>query len=295
MALGDIGEMMRHARRHGYAIGYFESWNIESLQGVLDAAEETRSPIIIGFNGEFLSRGDRKAQERLTLYAALGKAAAESVGVPCGLIFNECPRDEWVRLASRHGFNLVMPSDPAVPYDQYVHRVGALTQFAHQHGVSVEAEVGELPCGVSGGMEGNGSLTDADVAARFVEATDVDLLAVSVGNVHISLNGEHGLDMARLAEIRKRVDIPLVLHGGTGIAADPLRGAISLGVVKVNYGTYLKQRYLTAIRAALNNDMANPHELLGIGGDADVMVAGRLAVRQAVLERIGNLGCCGKA
>ena len=249
----------------------------------------------IRFNGEFLSRGDRKAQERLTLYAALGKAAAESVGVPCGLIFNECPRDEWVRLASRHGFNLVMPSDPTVAYDQYVHRVGALTQFAHQHGVSVEAEVGELPCGVSGGMEGNGSLTDADVAARFVEATDVDLLAVSVGNVHISLNGEHGLDMARLAEIRKRVDIPLVLHGGTGIAADPLRGAIALGVVKVNYGTYLKQRYLTAIRAALNNDMANPHELLGIGGDADVMVAGRLAVRQAVLQRIGNLGCCGKA
>jgi fructose/tagatose bisphosphate aldolase len=74
-----------------------------------------------------------------------------------------------------------------------------------------------------------------------------------------------------------------------------LREAIGLGVAKVNYGTYLKQRYLRAVRAALASDEVNPHELLGIGGAADVMVAGRLAVRDAVLERIEDLGCCGRA
>jgi len=86
-----------------------------------------------------------------------------------------------------------------------------------------------------------------------------------------------------------------VLHGGTGIEADSLREAIQLGVVKVNYGTYLKQRYLFAIRKALTHQNGNPHELLGIGGQSDVMNVGRAAVRDAVLERIGLLGCCGRA
>jgi fructose/tagatose bisphosphate aldolase len=103
------------------------------------------------------------------------------------------------------------------------------------------------------------------------------------------------LDLDRLADIRRRVSIPLVLHGGTGIAGDALPKAISLGVAKVNYGTYLKQRYLKAVRAALDCDEPNPHKLLGYGGPEDVMVAGCLAVRAAVLERIRLLGCCGMA
>ena len=295
MALRDIGEMVRHARRHAYAIGYFESWNLESLQGVLDAAEQTRSPIIIGFNGEFLSRAGRRTGERLALYAGLGKAAAESSRVPCGLIFNECSDDQWVHRAALAGFNLVMPADPYAPYDDYVRRVKLITERAHGCGVGVEAEIGQLPCGASGTVQGNGSLTDPEAAARFVEATKVDLLAVSVGNVHISLDGEQGLNLERLAAIHQRVCVPLVLHGGTGIAADSLRQAILLGVSKVNYGTHLKQCYLRAVRTALQKDTPNPHELLGMGGPADVMVAGRLAVRDAVLERIEQLNCGGRA
>jgi ketose-bisphosphate aldolase len=286
---------MRRARRGGYALGYFESWNLESLQGVVDAAEETRSPIILGFNGGFLCGTERQTTERIAWYAGLGKAAAESASVPCGLIFNECPSDDWIRLAVTSGFNLVMPSDSAAPYEEYVRRVADLTRFAHACGVNVEAQVGELPCGVADMSHADASLTDPEAAAQFVEDTDVDLLAVSVGNVHVMVSGEQGLDLERLAAIRERVSIPLVLHGGTGIRADALRNAISLGVSKVNYGTYLKQRYLTAVRAALNVNAANPHSLLGLGGADDVMVVGRLAVRDAVLERIGLLRCCGKA
>jgi fructose/tagatose bisphosphate aldolase len=120
-------------------------------------------------------------------------------------------------------------------------------------------------------------------------------LAVSVGNVHILIKGEQALDLDRLSEIRLKVAKPFVLHGGTGISASSLRQAIELGVTKVNYGTYLKQRYLSAIRSSLAADLDNPHELFGMGGDRDVMVAGRVAVRDAVLERIDLLGCCGKA
>jgi len=123
----------------------------------------------------------------------------------------------------------------------------------------------------------------------------VDLLAVSVGNIHIQLHGERSLDLERLEQIRRRVSVPLVLHGGTGIAADSLREAIKLGVTKVNFGTYLKQRYLAAIRAALGKNVADPHTLLGIGGPEDALMAGRLAVKAAVLERMDWLGCSGRA
>lgn len=295
MPLEAVGPMLRRAVEEGYAVGYFESWNLESLQGVIDAAEQSRSPIIIGFNGDFLSRPDRLAEERLHWYGALGKAAAESATVPCGLIFNECPLDDWVRSAVTAGFNLVMPADPHAPHDEYVRRVAELSRFAHSHGVAVEAEVGELPCGLAAPGEEGGSSTDPEQAARFVVATGVDLLAVSVGNVHIKLEGAHGLDFDRLAAIRERVSVPLVLHGGTGVAPEALRQAVALGVAKVNYGTYLKQAYLKAVRNALNVDCADPHRLLGIGGVEDILVAGRFAVRDAVLERIGLLGCCGRA
>jgi ketose-bisphosphate aldolase len=294
MPLRPIHDLVCHAREHTYALGYFESWNFESLQGVLDAAEETRSPIIIGFNGEFISRPGRKITERLRCYAELGKAAAYSASVPCGLIFNECPQDEWIRAAVLGGFNLVMPADAEASYEDFVRRVKSLTEFAHRYGVAVESEVGQLPCGASGEVEGNAKLTDPDLAAHFVEETGIDLVAVSVGNVHIMVQGQRDLDLEQLSRISLRAAKPLVLHGGTGISPASVREAIRLGVVKVNYGTYLKQAYLQAVRSALAANVTNPHELLGLRGDHDVMVAGRMAVREAVLERIGQLGCCGK-
>jgi ketose-bisphosphate aldolase len=294
MPLTPVSDLVRDARERHYALGYFESWNLESLQGVLDAAEATRSPIIVGFNGEFLSRPGRKLPERLQCYAGLGKAAAASATVPCGFIFNECPDDDWVRRAVLAGFNLVMPADPTASCEDYSRRVTELTEFAHSHGVAVEAEIGHLPSGVS--ETGNDSrATDPELAARFVQETGVDLLAISVGNVHILIKGEQDLDLERLSQICLHVATPLVLHGGTGISAASLREAIDMGIAKVNYGTYLKQRYLTAMRHSLAAEMDNPHEQFGLGGDRDVMVAGRIAVREAVLERIELLGCCGKA
>ena len=101
MPLESINRLMESARVGRYALGYFESWNLESLQGTIDAAEQSRAPIIIGFNGDFLCRPERRAVERLSWYAALGRAAAESAKVPVGFIFNECPNDEWVHAAER--------------------------------------------------------------------------------------------------------------------------------------------------------------------------------------------------
>jgi ketose-bisphosphate aldolase len=296
MPIKPIQELFASARAGGYALGYFESWNLESLQGAIDAAEKTRSPIIIGFNGEFLTRPERIASERIVWYAALARAAAETAAVPCSIFFNECPSEEYTRQAVTAGFNMVMYANPGLSFEDYTLRVTQLTRWTHPHGVAVEAEIDELPSGSTGVLvAGHSSLTDPELAARFIAATGIDLLSISVGNVHVLVGQEKDLDLIRLEEIRKRVNIPLGLHGGSGIPAASLRAAIQLGVTKVAYGTYLKQRYLAAQRKALGTDEINPHKLLGMGEAEDVMVAGRLAVRDAILERIEHLGCCGRA
>jgi ketose-bisphosphate aldolase len=295
MPLEAAQELLSHATRHHYAVGYFESWDLASLEGVVDAAEKSRAPIILGFNGEFLAHPERVPPARLEWYAALGRAAAESARVPCALMFNECPADAWVQRAAQLGFNLVMLADAGADHADITHRVAELVGSCRPRGVAVEAELGVLPVGGAEHAGSNGSLTDPDMAAAFVRETGVDMLAVSAGNIHILLDGRRELALDHLAAIRRKVDVPLVLHGGSGIAADSLAKAVSLGVAKVNYGTYMKQNCLAAIHRAFPQSGSNPHFALGGGGPADLMVVSRHAVRDAVLDRIGLLGCCGRA
>ncbi len=296
MPLTPIPRLFAAALAGRYSLGYFESWNLESLQGVIDAAEQTRSPVIIGFNGEFMTGPDRLAGDRIEWYGAIGRRAAELASVPCGVTFNECPSDVHVWQAVMSGFNLVMLEDPAAPHEEMTRRIARLVPFAHAHGVAVEAELGELPNASSGIVEeAHASTTDPVQAAWFVRETGVDLLSVSVGNVHVLAQGERELDLDLLAELHRRTGTPLGLHGGTGIALASLKEAVRLGVTKVAFGTYLKQRYLAAVRTALGSDVKNPHKLLGMGGPEDVLVAGRRAVCEAVLERMEVLGCFGRA
>lgn len=303
MALTPIPLLLSSALEGKYAIGYFESWNLESLQGTLDAAEETRSPVIIGFNGEFLSSPTRLASERIHLYAALGRAAAELSHIPCGFIFNECSSEPAVRRAIEFGFNLVMWINQAhrgeTPLGEeiFISRLTSLVEMAHEHGVAVEAELGELPSGESGQVDiTSSSLTDPGEAARLVRITGIDCLSVSIGNVHVLSKGTKDLDLDHLERIRHKVSIPLGLHGGTGISPDSLRQGIKMGIAKVNYGTGPKLRYLEALRTGLaTTEMYNPHKLLGMGERDDLLVSSRLAVKEAVLERLEVLGSIGKA
>ena len=154
MPLEQIGRLMSNAQRGEYAVGYFESWSLESVQGVIDAAEQTRSPIIIGFNGECLS------QERVHRYRSSRSMRRWGSRLPrrrrclCGFIFNECSDDTWVEQAITPGFNLVMPADPEASLENYTNRVARITTMAHARGVAVEADIEELPCaGIPGRVE----------------------------------------------------------------------------------------------------------------------------------------------
>jgi fructose/tagatose bisphosphate aldolase len=172
--------------------------------------------------------------------------------------------------------------------------VKQVVEMAHPRGVSVEAQVGHL-ADASGGTEAKP--TDPEAARAFVNATHVDALGVAVGNIHTLTSGKRSLDLEALAKIQAAVEIPLVLHGGTGIPLELALQCIQLGVAKVNFGTVLKQAYLAALGEKLGkyHEPMSPHPFLGMGGENDLLVAGREAVKAEVVKLLRAFRSAGKA
>jgi fructose/tagatose bisphosphate aldolase len=297
MPLAPFVPMMQAAADGGYAVGYFESWNLESLLAVADAAEAERSPVILGFSGIYLPHSDRVVRDPLAAYAAMGREVAARLSVPAALLFNESPDRQWVAGAIDSGFNLVMFSDEDRGEEEGRAIIRALALQAHARGAAIEAEVVPLP-GVGGeAPEGDVDrrLTDPVVARRFIEETGVDALAVNVGQLHL-----HGRRMVRLDLDRLRnladLPVPLVLHGASSVDPDDLQAAIRLGIRKINVGSRLKQVFLGAMREAANRSHSvNPYEAIGSGLENDVMVAGRLAMQAEVQRLMKLFGSSGKA
>ena len=151
MTLVKFGDLMKHAEQEGYAVGYFESWNLESLMAVADAAEATRSPVLLGFSGIYLQHPARVRRDPISAYAALGLEVCRQITVPAALVFNECPKLEQVLDAIDQGYNLVMFSDGSLPLEEQTARVRQVVEAAHQIGVAVEGEALTLP-GVGGDL-----------------------------------------------------------------------------------------------------------------------------------------------
>jgi ketose-bisphosphate aldolase len=289
-------DMLVRARRGRYALCYFEAWNLESLQAVVEAAEETRSPVIIGFGGGFLMRPERPHPEALDYYGALGIAAAGLASVPVGLLLNETDSWDQIKKAIDLGFNGVMVEDERLSAVEYHDLVRRVVRLAHRRGVAVEAQFGHLPEGVAARGH-HGGLTDAQAAREFAQSTGVDALAVSVGNVHIMARGRAVIDLALLAEIDRQVRLPLVVHGGTGFPRNSVQQAIRCGVAKFNFGTGIKQAYLRALQGSLRkyHEPMSPHPFVGMGGKNDILVAAREAVKREVVKLLQDFGSAGRA
>lgn len=297
MPLAPFVPMMKAAADGGYAVGYFESWNLESLLAVADAAEAEQSPVILGFSGIYLPHPDRVVTDPLSAYAAMGREIAGRLSVPAALLFNESPDRKWVASAIGSGFNLVMFSDEDLGEEESLNVIHSLGQVAHARGAAIEAELTPLP-GVGGeAPEGDVDrrFTEPGVARRFVEEAGIDALAVNIGQLHL-----HGRRMVRLDLDRLRgladLPVPLVLHGASSVDPDDLQAAIRLGIRKVNVGSRLKQVFLGAMREAANRSHSvNPYEAIGSGLENDVMVAGRLAMQAEVQRLMRLFGSSGKA
>jgi fructose/tagatose bisphosphate aldolase len=286
MPLAPMNDLLAAAKSGAYAVCYCESWNLESLQAVIEAAEEMCAPIIAGFNGGFLRHVSRPKPERLSYYAGLGTALRES-SVPVAFLLNETDNLEQIEEGIDLGFNAVMVESDFPGPDDYRQLVKRVVRFAHDRNVSVEAQIGRLPHGSETGHL-TGQATDPRLVRGFVEDTGIDALGISIGNVHILTRGKAVIDVDRLARIREEIEIPLVIHGGTGFPPESAREVINLGVAKFNFGTNLKQIYLTALREGLArySEPMNPHPLVGMGGREDILTAARDAVKQKVRELI---------
>jgi fructose-bisphosphate aldolase, class II len=299
MSLVGFRELIDRAEHGGYAVGYFESWNLESLLAVADAAERTNSPVILGFSGIHLPSPDRRVADPLSVLEAMGREVACGLSVPACLLFNESPYLESVFQAIDLGFGLVMYTDDGLDPTLLEERIASVVARAHAKNVSVEGEMTPLE-GVGGGLgsvPGDRRLTDHETARGFVELTGIDALAVNIGQVHMHGRATVRLDLERLARLRRAVPIPLVLHGASSIDRDDLKAAAGLGIRKINVGSVLKQAFFNAVRRACLevDDMYNPYELIGSGLESDILVKGRLAVQDVVEAYMRLFGSAGKA
>jgi ketose-bisphosphate aldolase len=297
MPLLPMSRLLRHARAHRYAVGYFEAWNLESILAVKDAAEQAESPVILGFNGGFLEDSRRAIEENIYHYGALGRAIAERVRVPAALILNEARLVPTLVRALHAGFNVVMHDHEGSSLEESLAVNQYLVRTAHAMSAEVEAEIGELPVhNARDDRSTTGQKTDPQAAADFVRLTGVDALAVAVGNVHMLEGRKAGLDFGLIKELRKRIEVPLVLHGGTGIEPSALREAIRLGIAKVNVGTALRRAFLKALAAWFREHdpaSADPNEATSSGGQDNALLAARRAVAEQALAMMGSLGSAG--
>jgi len=294
MPLTSFRELMADAERAGYAVGYFESWDLESLLAVCDAAEATHSPVLLGFSGLYLTHPDRVVRDPLSLYARLGLEAIRGLSVPACLVFNESPNFEWVLEAIRQGFGLVMFSDETLGFDEQVERVQQVVLAAHKAGVAVEGEALALP-GVGGELSAlpeDLHLTDPERARDFIQRTGVDAFAVNVGQAHLHERRRVRLNLTHLSKLKQAIEVPMVLHGASSVDRHDLMDAIRLGIRKINVGSALKRTYFEALRQAAvqAGENYNPYDVIGSGLAGDVLTSARLALQKTVEDLMRTFG-----
>jgi fructose/tagatose bisphosphate aldolase len=299
MPLTSFRDLMSSAEQGEYAVGYFESWNLESLLAVADAAEGTHSPVILGFSGLSLPDPSRVVKDKLEPYAAMGLAVCRGLSVPACLLFNESPFLKWVWQAIDVGFTMVMFSDDELDPPEQEEIIRQVVARARPLGIAVEAEMASVP-GVHGGLvdaPSNLQLTDPAAARAFVRRTGVDALAVNIGQAHLHGRSQLKLDLALLSALREAVSVPLVLHGASSVGREDLAEAARLGIRKVNVGSVIKRAYFEAVRHACvrAGDSYSPYEVVGSGLAADVEAAGRIAMRAVAEDMMRLFGSAGKA
>ena len=299
MPLVPFKHLMARAEQGQYAVGYFESWNLESLLAVADAAEAAGSPVLLGFSGIYLPHPERLRKECLSVYAALGTETCRRMSVPACLVFNESSDLEWVLEAIDLGFGLVMFTHQDLRFEEQQERICQVVQKAHKSSVAVEGELTALP-GLSGELSTlpeDLRLTEPGMARAFVERTGIDAFAVNIGQAHLHGRSEARLSLPRLAKLREVVPVPLVLHGASSVPRADLKEAVRLGIRKINVGSLLKRSFFEALRSACTrvDGEYNPYEVVGSGLDNDVLAAGRIALQSTVEDLMHLFGSAGKA
>lgn len=243
-----LNEIMQSAEEKHCAIGAFNTPNLECIRAVIDTAEACGVPVIISH---------AELHEEVSPLEVIGPVmvlSAKQAKVPVCVHLDHCETLDYMAKALEIGFTGVMYDGSLLPYEENVANTVKAVTMAKAYGAGVEAEIGQLASREGGAGENAGGpvYTDPELAAKFVRETGIDLLAPSFGTAHGIYKATPVLDLQRVAVIKKKVGLPLVMHGGSGVSPEDYRTAIQNGIRKINYYSYMSKAGTSAVRAMLD-------------------------------------------
>lgn len=269
-----LREVLQDAQQKKYAVGLFNTINLEMAKAVIEAAEEARSPVIIGTAECFL---DISTLQELAYFLL---PMAKKATVPVVVHLDHGMTEEAIMQALKVGFSSIMYDCSMDSYENNISRVAKVTKVVHQYGASIEAELGHVGANMhaaeSHGNDDHSIYTDPMQAKFYIESTGVDALAVAIGTAHGAYKATPKLDIERLSEISAIVKTPLVLHGGSGLSDLDFKNCITYGVSKINIFTDINCAGLDAIVAAYAKGK----------GMSDVSVLMKEAIKAATLKKM---------
>ncbi|MBQ6998213.1 MAG: class II fructose-bisphosphate aldolase [Clostridia bacterium] len=284
--LVNMNEVLRPAKANKYAVGLFNAVNLELARGIINAAECTRSPVIMGTAEVLLPYGPLEEVSYYLLPMAKKASVPVVVHLDHGLSYDTCIK------ALELGFSSIMYDCSTDSYDDNVRKVKEMADIAHSYGATIEGELGHVGDN-EGSAEGSSHLddpskyfTDPKLAKDFVEKTGVDALAIAVGNAHGAYKLPPKLDFERIRTIAKTIDVPLVLHGGSGLTDNDFRQAIKDGISKVNIFTDIN---VAAVEAEFKKFSSMDKGLI------DLIPAAVEAVKQESMKKMQLFSSDGKA
>lgn len=273
MSLVNLAEVLQPALRNGHAVAGLVTLGWEDMRAYVAAAEAEGCPVILQAGPSC------REYTPLPVLAAMFRHLAEGASVPVVAHLDHGYSAEDCRIAIDSGFTSVMYDGSRKPLAQNIDETAAIVEMAHAANVSCEGEIGFV--GYSGGEDSAG--TNPDEAARFARETGVDAMAISVGNVHLQQDKEGGLDEARIRAIEAVTEVPLVIHGGSGVPVAQRRAlAQGSAVCKFNIGTELRMAFGQALRAAVAKDLERFDRVQILRETHDPLVAATRMVLQAL-------------
>ena len=284
--LANLNDVLKPAQAGRYAVGLFNTTDTDMLQAAIEAAEEARSPIIIGTAEVLLPYGE------LALIAPALLAAAARASVPVVVHYDHGLTFEKTMEALKLGFTSVMFDASAKPYDENLAETAEVVKIAHAMGATVEGEIGHVGSAADGDDAKADMYTTPEEAVAFQKATGVDALAVAIGTAHGVYKSKPNLNLARLAEIRAALDTPLVLHGGSGLSDDDFRNTIAGGIAKVNIHTDMCIAGSKAMEASLAAQAGRAYRTFDYLETRTARVA---AIKAVIAEKIRLFGSSGRA
>lgn len=234
--------VLDYARRNHFAVGSFNADNMEVMQAIIETAREERAPVILQLSPKNI------AYASMAMIVGMVKIAATQADIPVVLHLDHGIGFEQNLQCLCEGFTSLMFDGSKYPYEENVAKTAKIAEIAHIAGVPLEAELGQVLQTGATPEQVVAAMTDPDQALDFVKRTGIDALAVAVGSIHQMRGREADLDIARIRAIYKRVGIPLVLHGASGVKHECLADAIEGGVTKINVATFIKEGFIAQLR-----------------------------------------------